>query len=51
MKHPGEYRRRLSRFPRDQERDFAPISRKEIIACLYGAPTSFSVRRIPKIHN
>ena len=51
VEHPGEQRRALSRFARDQKRNFAPIPRQGITACLLRAPTSFGIRPVAEIRN
>jgi hypothetical protein len=51
MKHPGEQRRAPSRFTCDRERDFAPIPREKVAACLFSAPASFGVGLAAKVGN
>jgi hypothetical protein len=51
MKNSGEQRRVLSRFACDHQRNFAPIPRQGIAACLFSAAASFNVRLTAKIGN
>jgi hypothetical protein len=51
MKHPGKQGRAPCRFAGNHERDFAPISREQITACLFSAPASYSVCFRAKVGN
>lgn len=51
MKYPAKQGRAPSHFACDHERNFAPISREQITACLFGAPASDSVCLGAKVRN
>ena len=51
VKCPAKQGRAPSHFACDHGRDFAPISREQITACLFGAPASDSVRLRAEVGN